>query len=221
MIQEFILKNLITIVFIILLIYGFIKGFGEGFLKKILSFGSLILTIVLTKMFTPIVSNMVKDFTNIEATLSDMVYSLFIKSNAYDKINLEGLGKIINTGDIGGKIKENLCNGIANAIINLLCGIGVFIITLIIIKIIIKVLDIIDYIPMVGQFNKLLGGITGAFEIVVVLWIIFTILTVLSSVPQVEIFVKNIQKSYLVGFLYDNNPVYNFFSNLFLMFKKS
>ena len=32
--QEFIVKNLITILFLIILIYGFVQGFTKGLLKK-------------------------------------------------------------------------------------------------------------------------------------------------------------------------------------------
>ena len=39
--QEFILKNLITIIFVVLLILGFIKGYMAGFFKKVISFASI------------------------------------------------------------------------------------------------------------------------------------------------------------------------------------
>ena len=217
--QEFILKNLITIIFVILLVYGFIRGFSQGFLKKILSFGALIVTIIVTKIFTPIVAEAVKDFTNVEATLSDMIYDVFINSSAYDKIDINGLSKIFNTGDIGSTIKNTLCINIANALINLVCGIGVFIFVLIVIRIVLAILDVVDYIPVVGQFNKILGGVLGVFEIIVFAWVVFTVLRILENVPQVSVIVENIKHSKLLWVLYDNNIIFNFFSNMFSIFK--
>ena len=108
-----------------------------------------------------------------------------------------------------------MCTNIANAIINLLCGIAVFVVTLILIKLILKVLDVVDFIPVVGQLNKLLGGVFGVIEVILIAWIVFTILRALENVPQIKIIVDNIKSSAVVGYLYENNFVYGFFTNLF------
>lgn len=218
--QEFILKNFISIIFIGLFVYGFIKGFGDGFLKKVLSFGSLIATIIATKVFTPGVAEMIKDVTNIESTLSDIIFRAFIESSNYDKLNLNGLEKIFGTGDISENIKNNLCVNIANVIINLICGILVFVAALFIIKLILKILDIVDYIPVIGQLNKILGGVLGILEIIVIAWVVFVILRVLENVPQVSAIVEAIKNSSIAKVIYENNLVYNFMSNFFTIFKK-
>lgn len=218
--QEFILKNLISIIFIVLVIYGFVKGFKDGFLKKILSFGSLIVTIFLTRFLTPFFAEALKDITNIESTFTSMIYDVLINSNFYDKLNLTWLKDNINTGNIGSSIKEGICTNIANALINLICGIAVFILVLIVIKIILKVLDIVDFIPVVGQLNKLLGGVLGVAEIILIMWVVFTVLRVLENVPQIAVIVENIKSSVFVNVLYNNNVVYDFLSNLFSIFKK-
>lgn len=218
--QEFVVQNLISIAFIILFIFGFVKGFSEGFLKKILSFGSLIVTIIVTKIFTPILAGFLKDITNIEPSLSDFIFKALIESTNYDKIKLGGLEKILGTQNIVESIKNSLCVNIANIIINLICGIVVFIVTLILVKILLKVLDIVDYIPVFGQFNKILGGVLGVFEIVIFAWIAFTILRVLSGIPEVSTIVESVEKSAIGRLIYDNNLIFNFMSNLFTLFKK-
>ena len=218
--QEFIFKNLILILFILLIISGFIKGFSQGFLKKVLSLGSIILTIIATKVFTPVVSVALKNVTNIEATLSDIIYKTIMESSTYDKLNLEGIATVFNTGDISDTIRDTLCNNIANAIINVICGIIVFIVALILIRLAIKILDIVDYIPVVGQFNKLLGGILGVIEVVIITMILFTVLRVFESVPQVATITDNIKTSPIISTLYANNIIFNFFSNLFSVLKK-
>jgi len=216
--QEFILKNLITIIFILFLVYGFIKGFAVGFLKKVLSFGSIIVTIIATRFFTPMVSNFVKDVTNIESTLTALIYDSIIKNNFYDQINIPWLNGSVDTGNIQESIRSGICTNIANAIINLVCGIIVFIVVLILIKIVLKVLDIVDFIPVVGQLNKILGGAFGIFEMILIVWIVFTIFKALENVPQIKILTDNIKGSALVGYFYNNNFIFNFFANLFSAF---
>lgn len=217
--QELILKNLINIVFIILILYGFIKGFSEGFLKKVLSFGSIIVTIIATKYFTPIISGLVKDFTNIESTLTTIIYDVLINSTAYDKFNLGRFGGMLDTENLAKSIKDGLCTNVANALINLICGIIVFIVVLILIRLVLKALDVINYIPVIGQFNKLLGGVLGVIEIILLTWVIFTVIRGFENIPSVSILIEKIRSSSLVSFLYDNNIVYNFFSNLLNAFK--
>lgn len=213
--QEFILKNLITIIFIILLVLGFLKGFGEGLIRKVLSFATLIITIILTRTLTPIAASTIKDVTNIESTLTAMIYDLLVKSTSYDSLNIPFLKNSIDTSNIESSIRDGLCTNIANALINLMCGIAIFIILLILIRLIIKVLDVVDYIPIVGQLNKLLGGTLGVLEIILIVSIIFTVLKVLEGNPQVKVLTDNIKDSALVGSIYEHNIVYNFFARLF------
>lgn len=213
--QEFLLKNLITIIFVILLVLGFLKGFGEGLLKKILSFATIIITIILTRTLTPIAANVIKDITNIESTLTAMIYDLLVKSTSYDSLNIPFLKDSIDTGNIESSIRDGLCTNIANAFINLICGIVIFIGLLIIIRLVIKLLDVVDYIPIVGQLNKLLGGALGVIEVILVVSIVFTVLKVLEGSPQIKVLTDNIKESALVGSIYEHNIVYDFFARLF------
>ena len=212
--QEFILENLLTLLVVIYLLYGLIKGFKLGFLKLVLSLGSLIVAIFLTRTFTPVVTATVKDVTNIESTLTEQIYNAFIKTNTFDSFNLN-LFNIQNTGELNETIKNTICSNYANIVINILSGVGVFIVILIVLKIAIRVLDIVDYIPMVGQINKLLGAFAGVFQSLIIIWIILVIVRVFENMPQVQNIIKNIQKSSLLWNIYTNNVVYDFLANLF------
>lgn len=216
--QEFILKNLITIIFILLLVYGYIKGFNVGLLKKVLSFGSIIVSIFATRFFTPVLSGFIKDVTNIESTLTAIIYDSIIKNNFYDQINIPWLNGSIDTGNIQETIKNGLCTNIANSIINLGCGIVVFLITLVLIKIILKVLDIVDFIPVVGQLNRILGGVFGVCEIILTVWIVFMVLKALENVPQIAIITDNIKSSFIVNYFYNNNFIFSLFEKFFSVF---
>ena len=213
--QELILKNLITILFIMFVVFSFMSGFAKGFLKMVISFGSLIVSIVLTRMLTPTTAETIKNITNIESSLTSAIYDAITKTNIYDKIDLPFMKNAIDTGNIENMLRDNVCNGLANAIINLFCGIALFIAIFIALKIMVKALDVVNYIPLVGQLNKILGGVLGVVETIFVVWIIFAVLKTFESVPQIKILVDNINSSFLVGQLYQNNVIYNIFANLF------
>ena len=172
------------------------------------------MAIFLTRTFTPVVTAMVKDVTNIESTLTEQIYNAFIKTNTFDSFNLN-LFNIQNTGELNETIKNTICSNYANIVINILSGVGVFIAIIIVLKIAIRVLDIVDYIPMVGQINKLLGAFAGVFQSLIIIWIILVIVRVFENMPQVQNIIKNIQKSSLLWNIYTNNVVYDFLANLF------
>ena len=216
--QGFILENLITLLIVIYLLYGLIKGFRSGLLKLILSLGSLIVAIIITRTFTPMVASVVKDVTNIESTLTEHIYNAFITTNTFDSFNLN-LFNIQNTGELNETIKNTICSNYANIIINILSGVGLFIASIFMLKIILKMLDIIDYIPMVGQINKILGAVAGVAQSLIIIWIIMVIVRVFENMPQVQNVIRNIQKSPIAWEIYTNNVVYDFLANLFPVFK--
>ena len=216
--QGFILENLITLLIIIYLLYGLIKGFRSGLLKLILSLGSLIVTIFITRTFTPAVASVVKDVTNIESTLTEKIYNAFITTNTFDSFNLN-LFNIQNTGELNETIKNTICSNYANIIINIMSGVGLFIASIILLKFAIKMLDVVDYIPMVGQLNKLLGAAAGVVQSLIIIWIIMVIIRVFENMPQVQNVIRNIQKSPIAWSIYTNNVIYDFLANLFPVFK--
>lgn len=216
--QGFILENLITLLIILYLLYGLIKGFRSGLLKLILSLGSIIVTIVITRTFTPAVASVVKDVTNIESTLTEKIYNAFITTNTFDSFNLN-LFNIQNTGELNETIKNTICSNYANIIINIMSGVGLFIASIILLKFAIKMLDVVDYIPMVGQLNKILGALAGVAQSLIIIWVIMVIVRVFENMPQVQNVIRNIQKSPIAWSIYTNNVIYDFLANLFPVFK--
>lgn len=213
--QNFLMSNLIFILVILFLVFGLISGFQMGFLKKLFSFGSIIISIFCTKTFTPEVVKIVKDYTNIQASLSDNLNKTFNETSILDKMDLSKIQNVIDIGSMNISIKEYVSTNLSNLLLNVLCGIAVFLITMFILKIIIKFLDIVDIIPIVGQINKLLGGALGVLQSLLLIWIVFAVLKFLSVMPPVkDVITNNIENTFFLNYIYENNIIYNFFANL-------
>lgn len=213
--QNFLMSNLIFILVILFLLFGLITGFKMGFLKKLLSFGSIIISIFCTKTFTPEVVKIVKDYTNIQSSLSDNLNKTFNETSILDKMDLSKIQNVIDIESMNLSIKEYVSTNLSNLILNILCGIAVFLVTMLILKIIIKFLDIVDIIPIVGQINKLFGGVLGVFQSLLLIWIVFAVLKFLSVLPPVkDVITNNIENTFFLNYIYENNIVYNFFANL-------
>lgn len=213
--QNFLMSNLIFILVILFLLFGLITGFKMGFLKKLLSFGSIIISIFCTKTFTPEVVKIVKDYTNIQSSLSDNLNKTFNETSILDKMDLSKIQNVIDIESMNLSIKEYVSTNLSNLLLNILCGIAVFLVTMLILKIIIKFLDIVDIIPIVGQINKLFGGVLGVFQSLLLIWIVFAVLKFLSVLPPVkDVITNNIENTFFLNYIYENNIVYNFFANL-------
>lgn len=213
--REIILNNLIFILIAIFLVANFLSGFEKGFIRKVISIATIIVTIVVTKHFTPSIVETVKNMTNIEATINTRIYEAFIETNVFDTLNLGALEKFLGTDAMQSMIRDKIATSLTGIILNLVCGIALFIFTFLVIKIIIKLLDFIDYIPVVGEINKILGGIFGVIEALIIIWLVFAVVKVFENIPAVNTAIKQINNNFLVKALYDNNVIFDFFSNLF------
>lgn len=213
--RGFILDNLIFIIIAIFFVLSFIKGYEKGFIRKVVSIATIIVTIIVTKTFTPTVVETLKDMTNIEATVNDRIYEALIKTNVFDKLNLGVLQGFFGTGDMQDMVRNKIAAELTSVALNFMCGVCLFIFTFLVIKIIIRLLDFIDYIPVIGEINKLLGGVSGVVEALLVVWLVFSVIRVFENVPSIKSVVDNIDGNPVVNMIYNNNLIYNFFSSLF------
>lgn len=213
--RELILDNLIFIIIVIFFITSFIRGYEKGFIRKVVSIATIVVTIIVTKTFTPTVVEVLKDMTNIEATVNDRIYEALIKTNIFDNLNLGVLQGFFGTGDMQNIVRDKIAAELTTVALNFICGICLFIFTFLIIKIIIRLLDFIDYIPVIGEINKLLGGVSGIIEALIIIWLVFSIIKIFENVPAVKNVIDNIDGNPIVNMLYDNNMIYNFFASLF------
>ena len=215
------IKTVIFIFVLLLLIASFYSGWKKGLLKKILSLLSLVITIVVTRYLTPMVVTLIKDMTNIQSTISDFLYKTMIETKLFDNMDFENIPEINSTNSLNETIKDFISNNLTDVILHLICGIIVFILVILIVKLILKLLDLVDLIPVIGTLNKILGGVLGVAESVLIILIIFTIVKVAANnIPTIENIVIQIKDIPLVGLLYDNNIIYNFFENLFSILTK-
>lgn len=210
-----IISHLITIFVILFFVFSIRRGYQLGFFKKVLSIASLIIAIVLTKNLTPTVVLLIKDYTNIKSTISSALYNVFKNSNSFDSISIEGIQNIFNLGNMNESIQDFISNTVTEGILTIFCGIITFISLMILLKIIFRLLDFIDFVPVIGQLNKVLGGGLGLIEAIFLLWIAFSIIKLLTIIPQVKIIEDYINNSIITTSIYNNNAIYNFFANLF------
>lgn len=210
-----IVNTMITILTALFFIFSIRKGYQMGFFKKLFSVASLVIAIILTKIFTPNVVLLVKDYTNIKSTISNALYNVFKNTSTFDNISIDGIQNIFNIGNMNESIQDFISNTITEGILIVFCGIITFIALMILLKIIFRLLDFIDFVPVIGQLNKVLGAGLGVVEALFILWILFLIIKTFTIIPQFKTVEEYINNSLITSSIYNNNLIYIFFVNLF------
>lgn len=209
-----IVNLLITTLTILFFVFSIRKGYQMGFFKKLLSIASLIIAIILTKALYINVANVTNDYTNIIPNISSALKNAFNNSSSFDNIPIDGAKDIFNFFNMNESI-NNISDTLAKGIWEVVCGIITFIAVMLLLKIIIRLLDFIDFVPVIGKLNKILGGALGIVEAFFILWILFLIIRMLTIVPQFKVVEDYINNSFITSSVYNNNFIYNFFVNLF------
>ncbi|MCQ2538173.1 MAG: CvpA family protein [Lachnospiraceae bacterium] len=102
-------------------------------------------------------------------------------------------------------LENCVCKTLTTVIISALGFIITFIVVSIVVFIIGKILDVISKLPGLKSLNKLLGGVAGFSEALLIIWLLFMIVTLISSSELGQSMLKMINDSKLLSFIYENN----------------
>lgn len=213
--------NIVDIIVIGLVILAGFLGYKKGFIKTGFGFVSFFIALIITIMFYKPVMTIIKENTGFEPWLTEYLYNLDLtgeKDNAKqpaENISEEGEEYIDNLPStivelIGlDEIKENAKNIIVQKIVDfavkLLAIVIVYIVARITLAIIVLVLDLIAKLPILKQFNEILGLVMGIVLGLIRIYAVFGIVTLVSTLPFTHGIVNLINNSLIAGYLYNNN----------------
>ncbi len=96
---------------------------------------------------------------------------------------------------------------LSKLIINILAFMGTFIFITIIVRAIVFALNIVSELPVLGFFNRILGGVVGAGCALIVVWVVFVIITMLYVTTFGKTAYTTIQSNEIMKMIYDYNPI--------------
>lgn len=234
--------NIIDLAIIAVLGIGFLLGWYKGFLVTGLNFVSYILSWIVAAIFySPLASYILKInnfdklllyFTAGAEKLSDMSVA---NTSIYD-LSFERISEIISTSDLPKPIEGMMLNNIENSvfasdgivtlsdyfnqtIINLAISLISFLIIFFAVKLICMfVIGLVDYVvelPVLKQFDKLIGGGVGVLQAAVFIFVVFAIVPIAMSVLPMEKFNELIQGSLLGRLFFNRNIIFNILRSVF------
>ena len=214
--------NLAIGIIIDLIIVGLIAlsvflGYKKGLAKCLIKILSFFIALIFAAFLFKPVSNAVIEMTEIDDGIRDGIVS--IVSN---DINEEGEVKedtnlpttmvdyINNTvknaaEEAKNNIVQTVADGIAVAVINLGSFIFLFCVMRLLLFIVSLVSSLFTDLPVIKQFDKTGGVIYGLLRALIVVFVVFALISLISPLIEGTGIIAAIDKSFIGGFLYNNN----------------
>lgn len=217
--------NWVDIVVLIILTINSLVGIREGFIVTVFNLAGFILSYYIAKSYYPVVSKYIianpDFFDKMKEFVSERVQPLVEKNAATNDTGLllqgiklpksiiKGISQNANldsyvkdmTDTASGLIAESL----THMLINIISFLIVFAIAWFVIMLIVKVIDSFASLPILNQFNKLLGLSVGFVKGILILYLIFAVLTPIISFSPNGVIAKGVFESNFGYYLYDNN----------------
>ncbi len=216
--------QIIVLAFIAL---NIISGYRSGFIQKILSLSSIVLSVISASIFTPSLSTLLKETTTLGDRITQSLLNGFSKGLNLDSSKsgstdygvlgkITGLDKLLDPENITNSLRDYISTNITNTIITIISAVLIFVLTLILLKVVSHFFEYLNDIPFLGKINKVLGGVLGFFIAMFILWIIFAIIRVFEGMSIITDITTSIKSSVMLDYIYENNLIFNFFSGVFL-----
>lgn len=221
--------NWILIVTLLIIGGGAFLGWRAGFVKTVFSLVSTIAVLILTLMFSPIVTNFLKGNETVFNAINskvDLVINLpdaeeagtstdeFIDGLSLPESIKDAMKNNEAVSEYAGEQLEQLeafiCEMLTGIIINAIGFIITFLVAAVGMTVLCFVLDMFSRLPVLHQINTMAGVAAGALEGLVIVWIFFVVITMAGSTEFGQEALVQISENPLLSFLYDSNLLSGF-----------
>lgn len=200
-------------------------GYKKGLIKIVLSMISIVVTLVAVSIFTPIISDFIKENTSAYEKVCETVEEHFVIEDVIDSASQQN---IIDSLEIPAVIKDFLKDNntiekyeelgvqtfnnyivstIADVIFNMIVFAISFVIVFIAIRIIFAAINLLSKLPVINEVNKVSGTIVGFVEGVIIVWVLFAFVTMLGSTEFGKDVFAQINANPVLSFIYSNNLI--------------
>ena len=207
--------------------FHIIDGLRRGFIRKVVSALSLVVTLVLVTYLTPQITTFIQENTSLHENLQEKCSSIFLNEEYNEDVKTDQVLMIENM-DLPENIKEMLLENnnteaydllavsgfhdyvgayLANLIINALAYLIAFVIIWTALRAILLAFDIVTKLPILHGINKLAGGVLGLVYGVALVWIAFLLVTILCNGDLGRQFFGLISENPFLLFLYNQNVI--------------
>ncbi len=233
--------NIFLIAVLIILIGSMIWGYCKGFIRIAFSLVSMILMIVLVSWATPYITDILKEKTSIYEDLADKCSSK-IQETAELKIEdeldeeesagketledvqlpklwveqiLEKAGDTVSQAVEESGIYRHAGEYMADWVLRGIAFFAAFCLVGIFLKFAVGMLDIVTKLPIIKGVNRLLGGIAGLVQGLLIVWLLMFLVAIACTTELGQTVLAHIEDSEFLTLLYQKNGIMYFFQYMF------
>lgn len=192
-----------------------IWGIKNGLVSILVGFLSLVIAIFLAFILQGTVSEFLYNNTPIGTSIQKVATNFVTEnlknedSSSKDKNTIEFINKIVNKGEDEDKIINDAAITITKYILSGISFIVIIIVVLIICYILTMLLNFVFDFPILSSINKFGGIGINLLKTLLKLWILLAIISFVSTLPILDPVIEQINQSFVVKVLYENNLLVN------------
>ncbi len=207
-----------VIVILIVLVFGLL-GYKKGFIKTAFGMASFFVAIILAfSLYKPVGYTI-----SVNTEIDEWIYNTIAgKVEEKESMNIENKSDVSSIGEAIKNLPENMkeqigldevkdhaksaiAESVTEVALNIIAFVGIYVIARVLLAVLCFVLDKLMLLPVLKQLNEILGLMMGLLRGVFGIFIVFSVITFLSSVCDIEVINLYISNSLIAKFLYENN----------------
>ena len=214
--NNFLLRYIFFLLILFIYIYFYAKGKNSGFMKRFLNVANVVLSVLLTKIMTTPLIVLMKDYTNIQSTVSNFLYKIFYNTTFLSDIPID-VDNIFSAKDMDIAIKAYIEKTLSDYFLNVFFATIVFLVFIISLRSICKVMDLENMVADSNVLNKKMGSLFGIVEATCFIWVVFLLFRAIEIIPIFRQEINSLIEFPIVKILYEKNFFYKFLNNIFIL----
>jgi uncharacterized membrane protein required for colicin V production len=206
----------------IIIIVFLIIGYKKGLVFCLINLATFIVAIVLAFALCSPVAELVKNTTEIDENMKSFVIShmpggedIDLKANEQlpDPIRNAIDDSVASINEAKEKAIDATATEITNNVLKEICFVAIFFLVKILMWVLKLVSRIFTKIPVIEQINSLGGMIVGTLEGIIIVYVIFGVISLISPMLTNTAIVDSINGSFFGKMMYNNNVVVKYIYN--------
>ena len=209
------MTNIIDIAIIVILGASLVYGLYRGFVHTLLSVACCLISVVLAFAFGPKLAGLVSNSEGMSSTLATYTDALArvgdynLASLPVDQLPVDRIDQILSSvslpepianilsSNLKGKVFQNsglttvndyVSNTVVGVAVSILCFIAVYAVSYMVLSVLAGLIDAVFKLPLLKHLDWLAGGVFGLLRGGLILYVIFLIIPILSTVIPLDSF---------------------------------
>ncbi len=206
----------------VIIILFLIIGYKRGLVFCLINLATFIVAIVLAFALCSPVAELVKNTTEIDENMKSFIVSHMPGGEEIDLKANEQLpepiknaidGSVASINEAKEKAIDATATEITNNVLKAICFVGIFILVKVLMWVLKLVSRIFTKIPVIEQINSLGGMIVGTLEGIIIVYVVFGVISLISPMLTNTAIVDSINDSFFGKMMYNNNIVVKYIYN--------